>query len=195
MILNIKVKYTYIIHCFLIFKLKQRFKYAIIYNNTLSELSPEGRLLKLDDKLPGLEPWRTAVFALSCGKLNVPCFFLDKKRRAVRRDIRWLLERGYSCFIVSCANAYGQLALLELLELQRCGVRFRLYAVEVEGETMPKKAAWQTSPNGYSLIRCSPAVFVSRILRHTSIICSPQRRFLCSGELPQEILDYYKRLP
>lgn len=151
--------------------------------------------MKLDDKLPSLEPWRTAVFALSCGKLNVPCFHINKKRRAVRQDICWLLERGYSCFIVSCANAYGQLALLELLELQRSGVRFRLYAVAVEGETMPKKAAWQLSQSRCSLIRCSPSAFVSRILRHTSIICSPQRRFLCSGELPQEILNYYKRLP
>lgn len=150
--------------------------------------------------VPEFEPRRTAVFTFLEQRSRMHWYNLWSYRRKIRTDALWLLEHGYTCFVVNYGSRYGLLALEELHRLREAGVEFRLICGKVLGQRWrlsTKREGWHE----LCMVCACDHNFGMRLLPeyqelvyHRVSAFSGERHFLLSREwIPQWLLENWER--
>lgn len=169
------------------------------YDETIKHAIPQES--DIDLKIPELAPRRTVLFTAISNKsllhiLNTPFF-----RLKIRNECQWLIDHGYYVFVVSYGNAYGMIALKELIKLKQEGISFCLYSGKVRGErgrfrrNMVKQLRLLCQCD-----RCFGSQrledFFRKVICQVTIISSEKSLFYTNQKVPRSLVEYYyKTMP
>lgn len=150
-------------------------------------------------KIPDFNPRRTALFTTTTAHSKLHFYNLPKYRYKIQRDCQWVLEHGYTDLIVNYGNAYGMLALEELLKLQKQGFSFKIYCGKVFGERRSLlhnglKEVFMVASSDLRFGMHIAYIYITQVVFNVSVISSERSLFYSHRKVPKSMIDYYRYL-
>ena len=150
--------------------------------------------------VPDFDPSSTVLFTTEYTetKLNKKAVLLFRYK--IKKECLWLLELGYTDFIISYGSNYGIIALKELIYLSK-EFGFNLYYCKVMRENANCIAEFdlyemmfECNKNGVQFIGMHfPNDFIKKIILKVSMISCERGAIKTSQKLPQNIYEHFKK--